>query len=81
VPYHWDVSRAVVQAQASRQPLRLVLYSADGAYHSGKYFSSSDVPGWNQAARPTLTITWGLEGADDLDQHVLLPLVTALRTR
>jgi hypothetical protein len=81
VPYQWDVSRAVVQAGASGQPLRLVLYSADGAYHSGKYFSSSDVPDWNQVARPTLTITWGLEGVDELDQHVLLPLVTALRSR
>ncbi|MDT8304975.1 MAG: hypothetical protein RRC07_03480, partial [Anaerolineae bacterium] len=75
------VSRAVAQAHASGQPLRLVLYSADGAYHSGKYFSSSDVPAWNAAARPTLTVSWGREDSGEPDQRVLLPFLTAGRVR
>jgi hypothetical protein len=59
VPFTWDLSLAVAQAYQAGKPLRLVLYSADGAYHSGKYFSTSDTGDWNQAARPALTITWG----------------------
>jgi hypothetical protein len=59
VPFHWDLSRAVAQAYASGQPLRIVLYSADAAMHSGKYFSSSDAEDWNATARPTLNISWG----------------------
>lgn len=59
VPYEWDVSRAVAQAYNSVQPLRLVLYSADGPMHSGKYFSSSDTGNWNQEARPTLEVSFG----------------------
>jgi hypothetical protein len=55
----WDVSRAVAGAHASGKPLRLVLYSADSAMHSGKYFTSSDTQDWNQTGRPTLNITWG----------------------
>jgi hypothetical protein len=55
----WDVSLAAASAYGASSPLRLVLYSADGAYHTGKYFSSSDAPSWNQAARPTLQIVWG----------------------
>jgi hypothetical protein len=42
-PYQWDTSRAVAQAYAEGNPLRLALYSADGEYHSGKYFWSSEV--------------------------------------
>jgi hypothetical protein len=59
VPYEWDISLAAAQAYSSDQPLRLVLYSADDAYHSGKYFLSSNAADWNAVARPTLTITWG----------------------
>lgn len=59
VAYDWDVSRAVAAAQAQNQPLRLALYTSAGDYHSGKYFSTSDVEEWNAEARPTLTITWG----------------------
>jgi len=55
----FDVSRAVAQAYASGNPLRLVIYSADGDYHSGKYFSSSNTPDWNLTARPVLKVTWG----------------------
>jgi hypothetical protein len=58
-PYTWDVSQAVTRAYADRQPLRLVLYSADSDYHSGKYFVSSDTEDWNAAGRPTLQITIG----------------------
>jgi hypothetical protein len=75
VPRTWNVSRAVAQALAASQPLRLVLYSADGAYHSGKYFSSSDVPDWNAAARPTLRVWWGDIFTGEV-QHNYLPLVT-----
>jgi hypothetical protein len=57
--YSWDVSLAVAQAYAANQPLRLALYSADGAYHSGKYFTSSDAEDWDAAGRPTLLITYG----------------------
>lgn len=59
VPHDWDVSQAVTDAHAQGQPLRLVLYSSDTAYHSGKYFSSSEAGDWNAEARPTLTVAWG----------------------
>lgn len=59
VPNEWDLTAAASRAYAAGQPLRLVLYSADNAYHSGKYFLSSDAVGWGDAGRPTLTITWG----------------------
>jgi len=39
--------------------VRLVLYSADWDYHSGKYFFSSDVADWNAQGRPTLEVVWG----------------------
>jgi hypothetical protein len=60
IPRTWDISRAVAQAYGSGEPLRLVLYSADGAYHSGRYFSSSDTGDWNEVARPTLQVIWGV---------------------
>jgi hypothetical protein len=55
VPYTWDVSRAVAAAYAQGEPLNLAFYSADGEYHSGKYFWSSDA---DQAVRPLLQVTW-----------------------
>jgi hypothetical protein len=55
----WDVSRAALEAYSAGQPLRLVLYSADGPRHSGKYFISSDTGDWNEAGRPALQVTWG----------------------
>jgi hypothetical protein len=58
-PYHWDVSRAVADAYAAGGPLRLALYSADGEYHSGKYFWSSDSGAWNAEGLPTLKVLWG----------------------
>jgi len=54
----------VAEAYASGAPLRLVLYGADWAYHSGKYFHSSDACDWNAEGCPTLTITWGRAVAD-----------------
>ena len=54
----WDVSLAVVKAYQSGQPLRLILYSADSDYHSGKYFVSSDTGDWNAEGRPTLEVKW-----------------------
>ena len=59
VPVRWDISRAVATAYATGTPLRLVLYSADSAYHSGKYFWSSDIPDFSAEGRPTLDISWG----------------------
>lgn len=59
VPRQWNISRAVAQAYAIGQPLRLAVYSADEPYHSGRYFSSSDVGDWDETGRPTLTIAWG----------------------
>lgn len=59
VPRVWDVSYAVARAYARGEPLRLILYSADGAYHSGKYFVSSDTEDWNTEGRPLLEVWWG----------------------
>jgi hypothetical protein len=59
VPSAWDVSRAVAEAYAVGDPLRLALYEADAAYHSGKYFVSSDTGDWNATGRPTLRVLWG----------------------
>lgn len=56
VPIQWDVSRAVAQAYLAQDALRLALYSADGEYHSGKYFYSSDA---DELGRPTLQVLWG----------------------
>jgi hypothetical protein len=58
--HEWDLSRAVADAHAARQPLRLVLYSLDGDYHSGKYFWSADMDA--AEGRPPLEITWGYKG-------------------
>lgn len=58
-PYEWDLSRAVAQAYQDGTPLRLALYSADKAMHSGKYFISSDEEDWNAVGRPTLFVQWG----------------------
>ncbi len=74
VAHNWDVAAAVTDAYRTGQPLRLVLYSPDGAYHSGRYFSSSDVNDDIATARPTLVVRWG----DQLDisgwRRVFLPL-------
>ena len=53
----WNLSWAVANAYAGGAPtVRLILYEADSAYHSGKYFTSSDTGEWNAAGRPTLQI-------------------------
>lgn len=56
IPIEWDISAAVAEAYASGQPLRLAVYSADNARHSGKYFRSSNA---NEPVRPFLTIQLG----------------------
>jgi hypothetical protein len=61
IPRHWDVSGAVAEAYTVGGPLRLALYSPDWAFHSGKYFYSSDVADGGEG-RPTLTVTWGQPG-------------------
>ena len=59
VPWTWDVGGAVAQAYASGKALRLVLYEADSAYHSGKYFLGSSEPDWDALGRPQLDVLWG----------------------
>jgi hypothetical protein len=58
IPRFWDVSRAVAEAYAAGEPLRLALYSPDWPFHSGKYFFSSDIGG-DGSGRPTLDVAWG----------------------
>lgn len=56
----WDLTYAVAKAyEKNASEINLALYSADSAYHSGKYFVSSDTGDWNAIGRPTLEITWG----------------------
>lgn len=57
--FSWDVSKALAAAYAAGQPLRLVFYSSDSAYNTGKYFFSSSVGNWNATGRPTLQATLG----------------------
>jgi hypothetical protein len=60
----WNLTWAVTHAYNSAQPvLRLALYEADSAYHSGKYFTSSDTGDWNEAGRPTLQVILGDAGS------------------
>jgi hypothetical protein len=75
--YQWDVSRAVAEAYAAGEPLRLALYSADGERHTGKYFWSSDVGDWNASARPALHVIWGLacDSPDVECNFIYLPLI------
>jgi hypothetical protein len=54
---NWDLSSAVVNAYSAREPLRLVLYSADNYGSNGKYFFSSDQD-W-EIMRPSLTVELG----------------------
>jgi hypothetical protein len=68
IPRTWDVSKGVIEALAEGKPLHLALYSADGAYHSGRYFSSSDTGDWNATARPTLRLIWGAS-CDEAEVH------------
>jgi hypothetical protein len=63
IPYNWDVSRAVAEAYAAGEPLRLAVYSASSPFHNGRYFFSSDVEDLNAVGRPTLTIAWGAAAA------------------
>lgn len=63
VAYNWDVSSAVAEAYATGGPLRLAVYSADSALHSGRYFYSSNAGSFEAEGRPTLTIVWGNTGA------------------
>jgi hypothetical protein len=75
IPRRWDVSQAVAQALTAGEPLRLVLYSADGAYHSGRYFSSSDTGEWNAVARPTLNVIWGVPPGSEGYHFMFIPQV------
>lgn len=75
VPVTWDVSLAAARAYQNGLPLRLALYSADTAMHSGKYFYSSNA---DEAARPKLTVTWGPTRGDD--NALLLSVLPENRT-
>ena len=57
IPYNWDVSKAVKDALESGDHLRLALYSADAAIHSGKYFYSSNSNS-DGSGRPVVHIFW-----------------------
>jgi hypothetical protein len=63
IPYNWDVSRAVAEAYAAGEPLRLAVYSSNSPFSNGRYFFSSDVEDLNAEGRPTLRVAWGAEGA------------------
>jgi hypothetical protein len=58
--YTWDLARAVADARAAGEPLRLVMYSTDGDYHSGKYFWTSNAR--DEGVRPSLDIVFGSPG-------------------
>jgi hypothetical protein len=60
LPITWDVSRAVAEANAAGQPLRLVFSTPADQHDSGKYFFSSSIGDWNAAGRPTLQVTLGV---------------------
>jgi hypothetical protein len=60
MPRSWDVSYAVAKEYEDGGPISFALYSSDSAYHSGKFFTGSDVTDWAIAARPTLTVVWGV---------------------
>ena len=70
VPYQWDVSQSVATAYTQQTPLRLAFYSADGAYHSGKYFWSSDAA---ENVRPLLQVRWG--NPVSTTEQLYLPLI------
>lgn len=53
--YQWDITKAFSNLNEDTH-LYLGLYSADGDYHSGKYFSSSYTGEWNSEAKPKITI-------------------------
>jgi hypothetical protein len=59
----WDATAPVADAYAGGRPVSLVLYSADSAYHSGKYFVGSEVGDWDADGRPTLIVTWSEPGS------------------
>jgi hypothetical protein len=74
IPYTWDIGYAVAKAYATGQSyLRLAVYSADSAYHSGKYFVSADTGDWNAAGRPRLEVTFG--EPFEVTDRVFLPVV------
>lgn len=58
-PRSWDVTRAVVDAYQNGTSVNMALYSSDKDYHSGKFFTTSNVADWDAAGRPTLVVTWG----------------------
>ncbi|HSJ53960.1 MAG TPA: DNRLRE domain-containing protein [Anaerolineae bacterium] len=72
IPSDWDVSRAVAKAYAVGTPLRLVMYESDWAYHSGKYFDTSDTDDWGAEGRPTLKVKWGTRIATPYSVYVPL---------
>jgi hypothetical protein len=63
IPYDWDVSRAVAEAYAAGEPLRLAVYSSNSSKSNGRYFFSSDVEDLNAEGRPTLRVAWGAQAA------------------
>lgn len=58
VPRTWDLSYGVNKAYQAVEPLRLVLYSADSDYHTGRYFAASETGDYIAEGRPTLNVNW-----------------------
>jgi hypothetical protein len=63
IPYNWDISRAVAEAYAAGEPVRLAVYSSNSSLSNGRYFHSSDVEDLNAGGRPTLRVAWGVPQA------------------
>lgn len=78
IPYQWDVSSAADDAYRRGIPLRLVLYSSDSQYHSGKYFVSSDTGDWNEVGRPRLNVVYGaVDDAQPTPTATASPIATS----
>ena len=72
----WNATSPVAEAYAAGRPASLVLYSADSAYHSGKYFVGSEVGDWDANGRPTLVVTY----SDSTGQSTSTPTATSTAT-
>ncbi len=75
VPLVLDISQAIEAARRNNAPLRVVLYSADGAQNSGKYFWTSDVDDGLAELRPTLNLVVGTSlNLANLSMRLYLPI-------
>lgn len=82
VLYKWDISRAVADAYAKGEPLRLVFYSGDGERHTGRYFISSDTSDYNATLgiRPQINISYGSGAPISTPTPTSIPVNTPTET-